>query len=318
MNTQKKNVEEYIIDFAHCTCRKNESIPQLQKKLLQKLYYNGLKLICALLIEWIITIKYLFKKYPYNPLIDDGSKPIVSLTSFPARINSVWLVIHSMFTQTYTPAKIILVLTKSEFPLGIDGIPKSVKRFVNDGLEIIFTDDNLRPHNKYYYALSNYKNREVITIDDDQLYWPDTIERLIKLHKANPTSICANSISYIDIDQRIVVNVGNKKQKSNYTKLGLGVCGVLYPINFRSPELFNVDRIKRLSFTADDLWLKAQEILLDIPIVTGEKYCYPLPIVGSQEIRLMEGNVERGENDSQWKQLDNCYKLADILIKYRK
>lgn len=307
-------MESYIINFAYLVCQKNESIPRIKKRLWQKLFYNGLKLICSVLIEWILTLKYLFNKQPFKPLIEDINKPIVSLTSFPARINSIWLVINSMFTQTYPPAKVILVLTKSEFPLGISEIPSSIKRFVNEGLEIIFTDDNLRPHNKYYYALSKYKNREVITIDDDQLYWPDTIERLIKLHKVNPTSVCANSVSYIDIDQRIVIGEAEKKLNFNYAKLGLGVCGVLYPINFRSLELFNTDRIQQLSFTADDLWLKAQEILLNIPVVTGDKYCYPLSIIGSQKIRLMKTNVENGENDLQWKQLDNSYKLADLMI----
>src|SRR5690606_17959342 len=47
---------------------------------------------------------------------EPASNLIVSLTSFPPRIEDAWITIESIFQQTYRPWKIVLVLAESEFP----------------------------------------------------------------------------------------------------------------------------------------------------------------------------------------------------------
>ena len=249
-------------------------------------------------------------------VIDDGKGIIVSLTSFPARINSVWLVVDSLFSQTYRPAKILLVLTKDEFPAGMEGVPKSLKRFLDKGLEIVFTEQNLRPHNKYYYALNTYRDRNIITVDDDLYYWSDTIQRLMELHRQHPDCVCGNSVLRINMNSDRFEFEHLQTNDVSFSNLAQGVCGVLYPMNFRSEELFNIDSINRMSLTADDQWLKAQGMLMKINVASGEGYFHPLMLVGSQKIALWHKNMGNHESSVVWSCLYRYYELNKVYEKY--
>ena len=66
--------------------------------------------------------------------ISEESSIIVSLTSFPERINTVWLTIVTLLSQTLKPKKVLLWLAKSQFE-GIE-LPDNLKRLEKYGLEI--------------------------------------------------------------------------------------------------------------------------------------------------------------------------------------
>ena len=75
----------------------------------------------------------LIDKCSYTGTIENGV--IISFTSFPARINDVWKVVESLKNQSILPAKIILWLSKEQFPDG-SGIPASLKDREGDIFEI--------------------------------------------------------------------------------------------------------------------------------------------------------------------------------------
>ena len=71
--------------------------------------------------------------------VDGQSRLIVSLTTYPARISSVWITVTSLLQQTKKPGKVVLWLAVEQFP--DRRIPKSLKRLERRGLEIRFCED---------------------------------------------------------------------------------------------------------------------------------------------------------------------------------
>ena len=76
---------------------------------------------------------------------------IVSLTSYPKCIRMAFDVIRSLEQQTKLPDKVVLYLSKEEFPeqkFAPDVIPYTGKL----DFMIRWVDGNLKPHKKYFYA----------------------------------------------------------------------------------------------------------------------------------------------------------------------
>ena len=94
--------------------------------------------------------KYYKKMQSKRGYKETKNKPriIISLTSFPKRIDIVWITIESILRQSQKPDEIILWLAEEQFQ-GIDSLPKSLLELMERGLTIRFCDD-LRSHKKYY------------------------------------------------------------------------------------------------------------------------------------------------------------------------
>ena len=90
---------------------------------------------------------------------------IVSLTSFPARIDRVWMVVECMRRQTVMPKNVILWLSKEQFP--DQNLPESLKKEIDDFFVVRFVEGDIRSHKKYYYVSKEYPDSYIILIDDD-------------------------------------------------------------------------------------------------------------------------------------------------------
>jgi hypothetical protein len=242
-------------------------------------------------------------------------KIVISLTSFPARINKVWLTIESIMRQTIEPDVIVLWLGRDEFE-GIDSLPKSLKRQQKRGLSIEFCED-LKSHKKYYYAFQKFKNDLIITVDDDVHYPNFMIEKLVELHEEFPTSICCNRAHLITLNEEGKLNkykgwLKNPKQINGPTKalLPTGVGGVLYPPNSVDEEVFNKENIKKLCLFADDIWLKVMSLKKGTSVVKTENFPRRLFTVAfTQKIALWKKNVINGRNDLQLTKILEYYHL---------
>lgn len=255
------------------------------------------------------------------PALPTNSTFTVSLTSFPKRMDDLWMVLWSVYNQTILPCRVILSLTKEEFPLGLTSLPDSVKVFMNKGLEIVFNDINLKPHNKYYYALSHIKDQPVITVDDDFIYYLDSFERLLRLHRDYPDCVCANRVQRIGMDGTEYLSYNCWKLVHDAAQgedlVALGYACVLYPSSFRPAVLFDLHPIQTLSLRADDLWLKAVEVVTKTPVIKGDYYAYPFQIPKSQivSLRLTNNDVRNPQNDPQWKNLVEYFNITGKDIK---
>ncbi len=102
---------------------------------------------------------------------------LVSLTSFPARLPYLHHTLYSLLTQDYKDFHIALFLSSSE--IAPSKLPLILKIFKKLGLlSIHFVEENLRAYKKLFYALQAYPEHIIITIDDDQIYAPNTIQKL--------------------------------------------------------------------------------------------------------------------------------------------
>lgn len=110
----------------------------------------------------------------------NNSSIIISFTSYPARINNVWLVLECMFRQTILPDKIILYLSEEQYPT-IDFVPPNIKRYICQLFEIRIIKGDYKSHKKYYYTQHDFPNKSIITIDDDIIYPTYLVERLSKM-----------------------------------------------------------------------------------------------------------------------------------------
>lgn len=246
---------------------------------------------------------------------------IVSLTSFPQRIDNVALVILSIMRQTIRP-DIYLWLAKEQFPKGIDSLPNNLKELLKYKLHIEFCDD-IKSHKKYYYSMKNNPDKIIITVDDDVLYPSNVIEELIRLHKKYPKCIICTRGHLITVNDKTIDNynewIDNPyiEEKPNINICPTGVGGVLYPPHSLDREVFNKKNIMKLCLNADDLWLKAMSLKHNTNIVKSTKFPYCFLTVGdSQNVKLSTLNVNGNKNDEQMQNILNEYKgIYEKLIK---
>lgn len=278
--------------------------------------------VCAMVLFLIKYLQQLLGFYP-QPLSGDNHI-IVSLTSFPLRIGKVWMVVDSMFYQQMPPDKVCLYLAKEEFPGGKASLPKRLLNYEKLGLEIKFVDVNLKPHNKYYFALQEFKDSYVITIDDDMYYHNNLIINLWETHLKNPDCVCANRMDVITFDENVNFMPYEKwkttyhETKPSLLNVALGYEGILYPTKLfeNADDMFNVDLITRLSPKADDLWLKALQLYYGIPVANGKYFCFTINLPGTQGVSLMASNCgAQALNDVQWKALVEYFNLKTLCFK---
>ncbi len=194
--------------------------------------------------------------------LDDKGEIIVSITSFPKRIHTVWITIASLLNQDMKPQKVILWLAEEQFPNR--KIPYSLRRLKKRGLEIKFCDD-LKPHKKYYYTMQENPEAIVVTADDDILYPENHLKELWEGHKKYPHCIVCSWAHTIKISESGFAKYSEwkntKEQTPSYTTVPIGCNGVLYPPKSLSLEVFNKDKLKKVSLYTDDLWLKCMALL---------------------------------------------------------
>ena len=250
-------------------------------------------------------------------------KIIVSLTSFPARINSVGYAIKSLFNQTVKPDKIILWLAETQFQ-GVE-LPVLLNQLCEKGLEIRFCKD-LRSHKKYYFVLQEQQPNElVITYDDDLIYPEDSIERLYKTYKKFPDCIVCNRAQLCTEEKGKLGKYGtwtvyaSEGVKSPSTRLFPSTGGgTLYPYHAVDKEAFNEEAMRKTALTADDLWMRFMSAKKGTKIVKTRKAHRTFSTLeGSQEQGLQQENCIGGENDRALDRLSAMYPdaLAEILGK---
>ena len=91
---------------------------------------------------------------------------------------------------------------------------------------------------------------------------------------------------------------------------------MLYPTGFFTENSYNVDLIKEICPSTDDLWLKAMGIINGYPAVkvnANSKEWFTLR--GSQRSSLMVQNTgANATNDAAWQNLDTAFSLTNKLL----
>lgn len=244
-------------------------------------------------------------------------KVIVSLTSFPARIEDVWIVIECLFRQSFKADKIILWLSKPQFE-GVE-LPEKLLAQQERGLEIIFVDDDLRSHKKYLYAFEQFPNDYIITVDDDLYYDENLLSNLVNLKRRYPESVVTNRAHELSFDKNGKIlpyhnwSHNSISSKPSFTIVQTGGFGTLYTKQDVDESYNDLDTIKEHIPFADDLWLKVQTLLASKKVVTNKKYNKdPLSIKKSQLEKLVNRNVHDGGNNQQLRAVLDHFKLGNL------
>lgn len=246
------------------------------------------------------------------------NRVIVSLTSFPARIDKVYLCINSLLRQTVKADKIVLWLADTQFPNG-NGIPENLKCLVGKDFEIRFCDD-LKSYKKIFYSAQQFKNDIIVTVDDDTLYPEDWLLNLINTYIKYPDCVCCYRA------HRMVLKAGEIVPYSEWIGLSpnetgpdlflvpIGVGGVLYPPTFFDNVEFDFEKIKELCPTADDLWLKVIGLRKGVKAVKVNPNSKEwFTIKKTQDVALMHINTEeKALNDVAINNLLNYYNLSVV------
>jgi len=225
---------------------------------------------------------------------------IVSLTSHPGRIKYAHIVLTQMLRQTVKPDRIQLWLSVLQFP--DRALPAWADKYKNAGVEFCFTDDDLKPHKKYYYAVKENPHAIVITCDDDYIYEDTFVEKLY--------------LSYLKFPYAISTYAGHKLTFSKQGKLldlhaWKWMCqedvlipsmrlhlstgpGGLFPPGSLHEEVFNKEAINELCLFDDEFWLKIMSVLKGTPVVLVKPMTQSglMAIPGSQDDVISRFSVE--------------------------
>lgn len=220
---------------------------------------------------------------PYQP------KLIVSLTSFPARINTVHQVIESLINQTKKADKIILWLAPEQFPNGEKDLPENLLRLKERGVTIDWYHD-IRSYKKLIPTLRKYPNELIVTVDDDIIYKPTMLEKLYRSYKKYPNDINAHRVTKFIYERDTFKTIaGGKKhyRGAHFLNKLTGCGGVLYPPHCFYKDILNEDLIMKLAPTNDDQWFWLMAVLNGVGVrVVKDKEIELNYTEGSQEFAL--------------------------------
>jgi hypothetical protein len=248
-----------------------------------------------------------------SPVISVEGGAVVSLTSYGERIANTYLTIESIGRGTVLPSRLILWLDESERGRPL---PSELNRLVDRGLEIMFSPD-YKPHKKYYpyVASQDSFHSPLATADDDTLYPPWWLERLVEAHRSHPNFVsCYRSrviaMNKNGIDRYANWGVSRRGRIASVRHIAIGGSGVIYP-----PALLRALKDSGTAFidkclAADDLWLHVHAIRNGFKIRQIDSVPHLFPTLpGTQRGGLYRTNLGANRND---KLIHATYNEADI------
>lgn len=248
----------------------------------------------------------------YNQSKNQKENLIISLTSFPARINNVHLVIESILRQTIRPEKIILWLSQEQFQ-SLDSLPSKLLLLRDRGLDIIFVDEDIRSFKKFYYTVKRYPEFDFIIIDDDVFYPSDLIENLLEYQKKFPGNVIFNRGRKVLVKDNEIQSYREweklKGQKEpSYDIMPTGMGAVLYPKNILPKEVLNKSVFLQHCKFADDIWLYAMVLHNNKSLVKTNEDRTFIPVLNKNDESLAKTNRNLLRNDIQLESLKKYYK----------
>lgn len=275
--------------------------------LLSKLrFYSALRFVVRTMANVILPVYFRFTRripaYALPPTDKMEGRIIVSLTSFPARIGRVWLVVETLLRQTKMPDMIILWLSKEQFATK-DVLPRKLLELQERGLRIELREGDLRSHKKYYYALTEYPDDVLVTVDDDILYKSVMLESLVREAKKQSDCVIANYVHGMTWktgqlcpynDWMSTVSPGDKNDNLFFGSGG----GTLFPPKILPQVVFKKDVFMSVCRNADDVWLNAMVRLNGKRVVESSYASSFLPVQNKHNKALASDNLVSG-NDVQ-------------------
>lgn len=182
---------------------------------------------------------------------------IVSLTTHPARINSVHQTISTLLNQTVKPDRVILWLATPQFVN--KSLPESLTALENYGLRIHWYEEDIKSYKKLIPSLKIFPESIIITADDDIFYPANFVESLYNQYLKYPHFIHSNRAFVIHSkNKQFLIKARNYNYNNSYTPAFTNEFmtgyGVLFPPHSLAEEVVNSRKFMQLLPTNDDVW----------------------------------------------------------------
>lgn len=278
-----------------------------------------LRLPRRLLREFIIGCEivrfFLANRFGFRHLTEP-SGPVVSMTTWGQRSQTVYLTIESIATGQIRPSRLILWIDEESI---FRNLPATLRRLQKRGLEVKLCA-NYGPHKKYYPYVEAQELfvMPLVTADDDMLYPACWLEKLLEANWQHPEDVNCFWGHAIALNEHGMERPGEWKQchstRPSFRHIAAGVTGVIYPPSFLTALKRAGAAFQSCCPKADDIWLHAQALR------SGHKIRMILPrlpyfsflgLPGTYSSALCIANVEGEGNDAQAKA---TYCESDIQI----
>jgi hypothetical protein len=289
-------------------------IGQYNNTFYHKIWRNFLRITAKFCL---ISIRSTFSRLTNFHVAGAESDIVVSLTSFPKRLKDLDLVIFTILAQRVLPRKIVVYFSTLQVE-NFESLPQNLKSIQSEILEYRFVNDDLRAHKKYFYAVQEYSDFNIVTIDDDILYPLDLIRNFKTYSNAFPNCvICNEACLVVSRDGNAIYDdfpiVHGFSEDINL--MCIGAKSVYYPPGTLNENFKNVDMLKQCSLSNDDLWLYAMTKLNNRRRIKTKKDLAVIPLKYSDPENLCDINVLQKYNDIQMRRIqDFIYSKYDIKI----
>jgi hypothetical protein len=244
--------------------------------------------------------------------------PIVSLTTYGPRIDTVHYTIESIGRGTLRPSRLILWIDDISL---YEQLPRELLRLKDRGLEVRFSEA-FGPHTKYYPFIESEAKLDapLVTADDDILYPGYWLFKLARAYAKFPQHNNCFRARRIALSDSCIDGYAKwelcESTAASFSHLANGVSGVVYPPRFQQALKAAGREFMGCCPKADDLWLHVQALRSGFRIrQIGQKALHFPLIPGSQEVALFKGNCL--EEDGNDRQVKATYKHSDILALLR-
>ncbi|SMM98304.1 Putative glycosyltransferase [uncultured Candidatus Thioglobus sp.] len=243
-------------------------------------------------------------------------KLLVSLTTYPPRLSSVYLTIESLLNQTLKPDKIVLWLSALE--ISPDDLPNNLLKLKNRGLEIRFVDENIGAYKKLIYAIQTLPDYHIVTCDDDLMYPKWFLADLHQSYLRHPDCISAYRCrTMLKLSERQFLSYNkwqfSRSQIPSYQIFSTNGGGTWYPPGSLNAKI--TDRLfMQLAPTGDDIWFKAMGLLNHTKTVMAKASSIDFPAINIQDSQaetLWQQNIYK--NDAQLKAVFEHFDLYNLL-----
>ncbi|MHA7269803.1 hypothetical protein ACX80Q_08430 [Arthrobacter sp. HLT1-20] len=235
-----------------------------------------------------------------------SAEVVVSLTSYGARVNSVFLTIESIAAGRVRPSRIILWLDEKE---AMENLPGSLRRLQSRGLEIL-PCINFGPHKKYYpyvASSSDTSTTPLATADDDMFYPTDWLESLYSVYLSSDECIVSHRARQMVVSSTAVPRVLDSYSRwkladtsdPSFGIFSTGTGGVIYPPSVLRELRRRGDQFSPTFWSADDIWLHATALSVGVrtrQVSTSPKHY--LMLLRSQRDALFKKNHVGDGNDA--------------------
>lgn len=245
--------------------------------------------------------------------------PVVSLTSYSARIDLVHFAIESIGRGDLLPSRLILWLAE---PDRVARPSAELRRLARRGLEILPSDDVLS-HKKYFPYVAGQDRHVVpfVTADDDTIYPRDWLATLAAAHEAEPDLVVAHRCKRIATTTTGIAGYADWGRAGRGERSPLvfptGVGGVLYPAAVADALREAGRGFVVVAPRADDVWLHRVTLRAGTTALSIGRYddLDFVPVRGGGSVEgLWESNVGGGGND---RQIEATYEPRDVAILLR-